>query len=179
MKVCQLRILGPFPWKKSLRYPLDMRQQIGPQHQPGCYRGNRSFCPYWEFDLDNPPGSYTGSLLSWYSYQNSDYISLSVESLRTLVSRCYIQYYVSYLHLTPAPWMVEEPRIDSRHVQHIFLLSTASRLALGPNQLPFQWVPQTFPLGVKWLWCEANCSAPSNVGRGISPLSHTPSWCGT
>jgi hypothetical protein len=42
----------------------------------------------------------------------------------------------------------------------IFLFSTASRLALGPTQLPIQWVPWAVPLGVMQPGHEADHSPP-------------------
>jgi hypothetical protein len=40
----------------------------------------------------------------------------------------------------------------SRRGMGIFLFTTASRTALGPNQLPIQWVPGALSLGVKRLY---------------------------
>jgi len=42
----------------------------------------------------------------------------------------------------------------------IFLFVTMSRLALGPNQLPIQWVLGALSLGLKRLWREADHSPP-------------------
>jgi hypothetical protein len=75
----------------------------------------------------------------------------------------------------------ERPGIHSRQGQEIFLLYTASRLALGPAQPPIQWVPWVFP-GVKRPGRAADHSPPSsakvkNTGA-IPPLPHTPSWYG-
>jgi hypothetical protein len=39
---------------------------------------------------------------------------------------------------------------DSRRGLGIFLFTTASRTALGPNQPPVQWVPGALSLGLKW-----------------------------
>jgi hypothetical protein len=55
-----------------------------------------------------------------------------------------------------------------------------SRLALGPNQPPIQWVAGAFSLGVK---CEANHSPPSSAKVKCVELLYLcsasiPSWCG-
>jgi hypothetical protein len=64
----------------------------------------------------------------------------------------------------------------------IFLLSIASKLALGHTQPPIKWVPQAISPRIKWLGCEADHSFPSNAkfknGGAISPLPNTSSWCG-
>jgi hypothetical protein len=44
-----------------------------------------------------------------------------------------------------------------------FLLTTASRPALGPTEPPIQWVPWALSLGVKWPEREADHSLPSSV----------------
>jgi hypothetical protein len=44
-----------------------------------------------------------------------------------------------------------------------FLCATASRQALGPTQLPIQWVPSALSLGVKRPGREAHHSPPSIV----------------
>jgi hypothetical protein len=46
----------------------------------------------------------------------------------------------------------------------IFLLTTASRTALGPAQPPIQWVPGALSLGVKRPGREADHSPPSTAG---------------
>jgi hypothetical protein len=33
----------------------------------------------------------------------------------------------------------------------LFLFATTSRLALGLNQPPIQWIPEALSLGMKWL----------------------------
>jgi hypothetical protein len=45
----------------------------------------------------------------------------------------------------------------------IFLLTAASRPALGPTQPPIQWVPGLLYLGVKLRGCEADHSPPSSA----------------
>jgi hypothetical protein len=45
----------------------------------------------------------------------------------------------------------------------IFLLTTASRPALGPTQPPIQWVPGAVSLGVKKPGREVNHSHPSGT----------------
>jgi hypothetical protein len=45
----------------------------------------------------------------------------------------------------------------------MFLYTTASRPALGPNQPPIQWVPVAASPGVKWPQREAGYSPPSSA----------------
>jgi hypothetical protein len=56
----------------------------------------------------------------------------------------------------------------------IFLYSTTPRLALGPAQLPIQWIWGLLSQGVKWLGREADNSPPSHAkiknGGVILPL---------
>jgi hypothetical protein len=52
---------------------------------------------------------------------------------------------------------------ESRQGLEIFLLTTASRMALGSTQLPIQWVPAALSLGVKRPWCESDHSLPSSA----------------
>jgi hypothetical protein len=74
------------------------------------------------------------------------------------------------------------PGFNSRQGQEIFLYSTASRLALGPTQLPNQWVPGALFPGVKRQGCEADCSTSSSAevknGGTIPPVPDTSLWCG-
>jgi hypothetical protein len=51
---------------------------------------------------------------------------------------------------------------DSRRELGIFLLTTASRTALGPTQPPLQWIPGALSLGVKRPGREADHSPPSS-----------------
>jgi hypothetical protein len=72
---------------------------------------------------------------------------------------------------------------DSRWEPRIFLLTTASRTALGPTQPPIQWVPGDLSLGVKRLGSEANHSPPSSaeVKEWVELYFHslnTHSWRG-
>jgi hypothetical protein len=62
----------------------------------------------------------------------------------------------------------------------ILLFSTSSRPALGPTQLPIQWIPGALSPGIQRQGREAGYSPPSsaevkNVGD-TPPLPHTPSW---
>jgi hypothetical protein len=62
----------------------------------------------------------------------------------------------------------------------IFLLSIATRPALGPSQPSIQLVLGVLSLRVKWQGHEADHSPPSNTevknGGAIPPLSHVSSW---
>jgi hypothetical protein len=65
----------------------------------------------------------------------------------------------------------------------IFLFTTSSRTALGPNQPPIQWVPGALSLGVKRPGREADPSPPSSVEvkEWVGLYTHslnTPPWRG-
>jgi hypothetical protein len=65
----------------------------------------------------------------------------------------------------------------------MFLFTTASTRALGPTQLPIQWVPGALPLGIKRPRREADHSPPSRaeVKEWAELYLHspnTPSWRG-
>jgi hypothetical protein len=71
---------------------------------------------------------------------------------------------------------------DSRGLEN-FLLTTASRTALGSTQPPIQWVPGALSQGVKRPGCEADHSPPSSaeVIEWMELYIHspnTPSWRG-
>jgi hypothetical protein len=62
------------------------------------------------------------------------------------------------------------------------LFSTLSRPALGPVQLPIQWVQKGFLTGVKRFGCDADHSSPTSaeekktwIYEYIYPLANTPS----
>jgi hypothetical protein len=72
---------------------------------------------------------------------------------------------------------------DSRRGLGAFLFTTASRTALGPTQLPIQWVPVALYLEVKRPGREADHSPPSSaeVKECVELYFHspnTPSWRG-
>jgi hypothetical protein len=72
---------------------------------------------------------------------------------------------------------------DSRECQEIFLCSTASRPALGPNQSPIQWILGALSPGVKRPGREADHHQPLSStgvknGGAIYPLPDTSSWHG-
>jgi hypothetical protein len=75
-----------------------------------------------------------------------------------------------------------ELRVRFLSGQEIFVLSTVSRLALGPILPPIQWVPGAHSLGAKWQGHQAGHSPPSDTevenGGGIPPLLCTSSWHG-
>jgi len=53
--------------------------------------------------------------------------------------------------------------IPGRNSDGTFLLATASRPTLGPNQPPFQWVPGVLTPEVKWTVREVDHSPPSSA----------------
>jgi hypothetical protein len=64
----------------------------------------------------------------------------------------------------------------------IFLFATASRPALGPTQLPIQWVALVLSSGVKQLGCEADHFPPSSARVNEWSYTSTPQyifmmWC--
>jgi hypothetical protein len=72
---------------------------------------------------------------------------------------------------------------ESRQELGIFLFTTASRTALGPTQLPIQWVPAALSLGVTRQEREADRSPPfsAEVKEYMELYLHSPntsSWCG-
>jgi hypothetical protein len=60
----------------------------------------------------------------------------------------------------------------------LFLITTASRPALGTTQPPIQWVSGALSPGVKQLKREAyhSPSSSAQVKKRIPPLPHTSSW---
>jgi hypothetical protein len=60
-------------------------------------------------------------------------------------------------------WTIGVLGFDSRQGIGIFLLTTASRTALGPTQPPIQWVPGSLSLEVKRSGREADHSPPSSA----------------
>jgi hypothetical protein len=78
----------------------------------------------------------------------------------TETSRAVIAQSVQHWH---TGWTIGVPGFDSRRGLGIFLFTTASRTALGPTQLPIQWVPVALSLGVKRPGREADHSPPSSA----------------
>jgi hypothetical protein len=62
-----------------------------------------------------------------------------------------------------------------------FSLLNSIQIALGPIQLPVQWVPGDLPSGVKQQGHEADHSVPFSGkvknGGTVPPFPHTSSWC--
>jgi hypothetical protein len=80
-------------------------------------------------------------------------------------------------------WTIGVLGFDSRRGLGIFLLTTASRTALGPTQPPIQLVPGALSLGVKRPRREADHLPPSSaeVKECVELYLHssnTPSWRG-
>jgi hypothetical protein len=73
--------------------------------------------------------------------------------------------------------MTKELWFDLWQGQEIFLFSKISRLALGPTQLPIQYIPVRPSLEVMWLKHYADDSSPpsTNVKDALSPIPFTPS----
>jgi hypothetical protein len=71
-------------------------------------------------------------------------------------------------------WTAEESGFGSLQGQHIFLFYMTSRPALGPTQLPVQWVTVAVYPGIKRQGREADHLSPSSVevknGEVILPL---------
>jgi hypothetical protein len=71
-------------------------------------------------------------------------------------------------------WILSPGRVK------FFLLSTLSRLVLGPSHPHIQWVPRTLSSGVKRPGREADLSLPSRGeiknGGAILVLPHVSSW---
>jgi hypothetical protein len=63
---------------------------------------------------------------------------------------------------------------ESQQGQGIFLFTTASRTALGPTQLPIQWVPRALSLGVKRPEREADHSPPPSADVKNACYTSTP-----
>jgi hypothetical protein len=65
--------------------------------------------------------------------------------------------------------------------QEIILCPTASKLLMGPIQLPMQWILGAHTPAVKQPECEADHEAPSNASvkndEAIPPFPHMTSWC--
>jgi hypothetical protein len=70
--------------------------------------------------------------------------------------------YISRYQTVSSLLQAGKPGFNSWSRQEIFLLATASRLALGPTQSPIQWVLAVLS-GVKQMGCEADHSPPSSA----------------
>jgi len=72
---------------------------------------------------------------------------------------------------------VGRPWFYSRQGLGVFLFTTASRRALGPNHPPIQWVPGVLSLGVKRPECETDNSPPSSAEvRNAWSVTSTPQY---
>jgi hypothetical protein len=103
-------------------------------------------------------------MINWYLYQKSRDSSVGIAT-RLLAGRSGVLGF------------------DSRRGLGMFLLTTATRTALGPTQHPIQWVPGALSLRIKRPDCEANHIPSSNaeVKEWVELYLHspnTPSWRG-
>jgi hypothetical protein len=80
-------------------------------------------------------------------------------------------------------WTIGDLEFDSRRGLGIFLFTTASKPALGPTQLPIQWVPGALSLELKRLGREADHSLPCSAEvKNAWSYTSTPQytfmvWC--
>jgi hypothetical protein len=80
-------------------------------------------------------------------------------------------------------YKLDDRVFESRQGLGIFLLTTASRPALGPTQPPIQWVTRALFLEVKRPWREADHSPPFSVEvKNAWNYTSTPqysfmAWC--
>jgi hypothetical protein len=78
---------------------------------------------------------------------------------------------------------LDDRGFESRQGLGIFLLTTASRSALGPTQPPIQWITGALSLGVKRLGHAADHSPPSSPEvKNVWSYTSTPqyafmAWC--
>jgi hypothetical protein len=73
---------------------------------------------------------------------------------------------------------LDDRGFESRQGLGILLLTTASRLALGPTQPPIQRVPGALSLGVKRPGSEADHSPPSSAEvKNVWSYTSTPPGC--
>jgi hypothetical protein len=91
--------------------------------------------------------------------------------------------FIKLVYVWATGWTIGVLGFDSRRGLGIFLFITVSRTALGPTQLPIQWVPGSISLGIKRLGHEADHSPPSiaEVKECVELYLHspnTPSWRG-
>jgi hypothetical protein len=117
---------------------------------------------HFHFIIPSKQGSFVSSLSVIFSYQNVVFI-------------CH-----SHISVGIKTDYGLEGRLSNRGRGKIFLFSTASRSALGPNQPPVQWVSGAVSPEVKRPGLEADHSPPSSAevknGEAIPPLSYMSSW---
>jgi hypothetical protein len=86
----------------------------------------------------------------------------------------YTQHREDWMHLTNRSRGLDGRGFDSEWGLGIFLLTTASRPAVGPTQTPIRWVPGELSLGVKRPGREADHSPQSSA-----EIKNAPSWRGS
>jgi hypothetical protein len=70
---------------------------------------------------------------------------------------------IKYVISIALGYRLHDWEFESRQGLEIFLFTTSSRLALGPTQLPVQWLPGSLSLRVKRPGHEADHSPPYTV----------------
>jgi hypothetical protein len=116
-----------------------------------------------------PPRSFTWPIYNRFSHENSYSFPFSGS------------HDSSVLLSWATGWTIGVLGFDSRRGMGIFLFTTESRTALGPTQLPIQWVPGALSLEVKRPGREADHWPPSSaeVKEYVELYLHypnTPSW---
>jgi hypothetical protein len=72
-------------------------------------------------------------------------------------------YELRYLNGIAMGYGLDDQEFENRQGLGIFLFTTVSRPALGPTELPIQWIPGALSLGVKGQKRESDHSPPSNA----------------
>jgi hypothetical protein len=123
--------------------------------------------------------------LSSVSCSSCFYVSYIIKCCNLIFSCIYNVFVFSYIIIVThcsrsrgsSVSIVSDYGLDNRGLitdrQRIFLLASASRPALGPNQTPVQWVPGVLSLGVKHGWGVTLTTHPHLVLRSRMSRSYT------